>query len=411
MQSPVLDLTLTYASVLELQTACNEYAKSKGFKLIIRSTGRMVCERFSSPDHMTRPRTNGCDCKCQISYGKRADDGRVHFRLNSTCLTHTGHEVVVDQLRPPGFHIDSEKEVSEPMKVLVRKLVELDVPRGKIELELLKEFQIASINSVTFNSVMEAARSHIGYRSDGHEVAGLVEWLQNSENKLAHYQIGHDADLRCNKLFFMSQSMLLEFKRSGQVLIMDCTCKTNRFGWALFVCVGINQHLKTVLLSIALQKTEDITSYDWILDCMKNAVSEQSWKDIRMVMTDGDAALINSLSTRIPHAKQHRCRWHIGQNIRTNCHGELGKNYKEFMKKFKECEQAPTVFTFNSNWDALLLYLRPYPYQRAVHRRQHISDAGTMGSGVDKHMRLTRRPQHSTRGRSKRHHQKVLQRL
>ena len=143
------------------------------------------------------------------------------------------------------------------MKVLVRQLVEMDVPRSKIESKLLKEFQLASINSVTFNSIIDDARNHVGYRSDGHEVAGLVHWMQNNENKFAHYQIGVDADLRCNKLFFINQSMIVDSKRIGQVLIMDCTCKTNRFGWALFICVGVNQHLKTVLLSETLQKAEE----------------------------------------------------------------------------------------------------------------------------------------------------------
>ena len=359
MHTPILDFTLSFPDETLIRAAIQEYAQFNNSKVIVRSSGRLVCERWGSPDAPVRPRANGVDCKYQITYGCRKD-GRWHFRKDSTCLNHN-HDVTEKAAREPGTHIDSEIDITDEMKEIVRKLIKLDVPRCKIESHLLKEFQIASINSVTFRSVIEDARRHVGYRSDGHEVKTLVDWIQTPQNKSAHYHIGTDADLRCNKLFFMNQTMMLDFKYTGQVLIMDCTCKTNRFGWALFVCVGVNQHLKTALLSIALQKSEDIETYDWVLDCMKDAVGEQMWKNVRMVMTDGDAALINSVTTRIPHARQHRCRWHIGQNIRTNCRGELGKNYKQFNIKYQACVQAATVFAFNSNWEALINFVQPYP--------------------------------------------------
>ena len=275
----------------------------------------------------------------------------------STNLEHKNHTVSVDTLRPAGTHIDSEKEVSEDMQSVVLKLIKLDVPRSKIEIYLKEEFGITSINSTTFKSIIENARTKLGYQEDGTEVARLVDWLQSDDNKLSYYQIGHDADLRCNKLFYMNQSMLGDFRRNGQVLVMDCTCKTNRFGWALFLCVGINQHLNSVILSIALQKSEDILSFDWVLDCMKSAVGDDAWNDIHMVMTDGDAALLNTLSSRIPHAKHHRCRWHLLENIRVNCQRELGDNYKIFTNKYNACVHAATVFGFNSNWQELVDFL------------------------------------------------------
>jgi hypothetical protein len=98
-------------------------------------------------------------------------------------------------------------------------------------------------------------------------------------------------------------------------------------------------------------------SFDWVLDCMKTAVGGDAWKDIRMVMTDGDGALLNSLSSRIPHAKHHRCRWRIQENIRVKCQRELADKYKTFTNKYNECVHVATVFRFDSKWQELLDFL------------------------------------------------------
>jgi hypothetical protein len=354
-----LDLKASYNTVDAFKEACNKYAKYNGFKLVVRNHGLLLCGRSGAPD-ANRKRSSGCGCGFQISYLKSVKTGKVVFRPKSTKLAHN-HEVI-QYYRAPGIHIDSEREVTEEMNETVKRLVKLEVPRGIVEKELKETFNIQTINSVTFRSVIENARDAVGKPEDGHDVAAVAEWLQTDSNNSSFFQIGLDNDRRCNKLFFMNQAMINDFRRIGQVLIMDCTCKTNRLGWALFVCVGINQHLKSVILAVAAQKSEDISSFDWILDCMKRAVGDQAWKNIRMIMTDGDAALLNSLSTRIPHAKHHRCRWHISQNIRTNCLGQLGQEvYKTLTTKYYECVFATTVDAFNSKWVELLLIAQPYP--------------------------------------------------
>ena len=310
-----IDLEKDFASEAALKQYCTDCAKSNSFKIVVRTSGRaggtLLCSLWGSA---TDGRPAGCNCLFKLSYGPR--QGRWLFRKDSSILTHQNHDILSSS-RTPGFHVDCEAEFTEEMMERVRQLILLDVPRGKIERNLKTDFNIKTINTVTFKSVMEKARINVGLQPHSDEVARLVDMIQNEIQEEAHYRIGHDDDFRGNKIFYMSETMIQDFKKIGQVLVMDCTCKTNRFGWALFVTIGINQHLKTTLLAIALQKSEDIVSFDWVLDHMRSAVGKEAWLKVQMVMTDGDPALLHSLSTRIPHAKHHRCRWHINHNIRT----------------------------------------------------------------------------------------------
>ena len=70
----------------------------------------------------------------------------------------------------------------------------------------------------------------------------------------------------------MSKDMISTFRRSGQFILMDATCKTNRFGMPLVLLAGVNEIKKTVILALALIQVEDGESYMWVLQQVQKAI-------------------------------------------------------------------------------------------------------------------------------------------
>jgi hypothetical protein len=55
-----------------------------------------------------------------------------------------------------------------------------------------------------------------------------------------------------SRIFYMSAEMLHHSQRNGQVLMMDTTFSTNRFGWPLCLLCGVDENYHTVLFGVAL---------------------------------------------------------------------------------------------------------------------------------------------------------------
>ena len=66
--------------------------------------------------------------------------------------------------------------------------------------------------------------------------------------------------------------MMEQFKRYGQFVVMDATCKVNRFGMPLVLLVGVDDTHTTSIFGMGLIKVEDIESYTWLLSTFKQAV-------------------------------------------------------------------------------------------------------------------------------------------
>jgi hypothetical protein len=272
------------------------------------------------------------------------------------------------------------------MKKMILYLIEAGARRGCIERVLKKEFQLQSINSITFKSLMADVRQSAGLIPNGDEVEKLVNWLEEDiRNNSAFYRIGLDEDGVCNKIIYLHDSMISEFRRNGQLIICDCTCKTNRLGWPLFIIVGIDQFLHTRLLCAAIHKHEDIISFEWILNTLRRAVGEDAWKNIRSVMSDGDSAFLHAVANCIPHAKQLRCRWHIYQNITLKLESRLRScnMRKDFIDQYHVCVYSSEVDKFDSAWEELERIMAPYPdvheymIENIYSTRQHWSSAWT----------------------------------
>ncbi|KAG1471609.1 hypothetical protein G6F56_002025 [Rhizopus delemar] len=78
------------------------------------------------------------------------------------------------------------------------------------------------------------------------------------------------------------------------VLVIDATCKPNRYGLPLVEVVGLINSNKTFFLCAAFMASESASDYVWVLEL----------------------ALISAIAVIVPDAYNILCRWHINKNIK-----------------------------------------------------------------------------------------------
>src|SRR5271170_4952788 len=81
-----------------------------------------------------------------------------------------------------------------------------------------------------------------------------------------------DASNAIDVILFSHPEQIALSRRFGDVLIVDCTYNTNRFGLPMCVIVGVDNQNKTFISAIAFTRSEDTRHYSWIMGAIKDAV-------------------------------------------------------------------------------------------------------------------------------------------
>lgn len=138
-------------------------------------------------------------------------------------------------------------------------------------------FPELNVSDILYKNMIQRARREVGLAPTGNEVQGLINYFFSIRNngEDCYFAINVDDSGRCDRIFFMSAYMRDTFRRNGQFILLDSTCKTNRFGMALVLLVGVNQAVRTVIFGIGLLISEDIPSYQWLLTHAKQAIGHK----------------------------------------------------------------------------------------------------------------------------------------
>ncbi len=183
-----------------------------------------------------------------------------------------------------------------------------------------------------------------------------------SEHKL-------DTDNHVTHLFFASRQSLDLYHCYPEVLLLDCTYNTNKYGLPLLNVVGITGINSTFLVCCAFVKSEGEDDFHWVLQKLSSYVSLSPG----VVVTDCDYALMNVLNHVFPTSALLLCRWHIRRSLLTHtkahfssCRtserrragaavledagGVSAAAAENFMKDWDNIVFAVTVATYREKW-------------------------------------------------------------
>ncbi|KAH6789587.1 hypothetical protein C2S51_004593 [Perilla frutescens var. frutescens] len=194
-----------------------------------------------------------------------------------------------------------------------------------------------SQNRLTIKTIYNIRHKH---RYLEHAGRSQMQYLLGKLEEHGYYQYTR----RCQqtdtiKDLFYAHPMSMQLLRAfPNVLLMDCTYKTNRYRLPLFEIVGITLTNMTFSIACAYLESEKEDNYTWALTVLKGLMDQRNL--LNVIITDREIALINAIQTTFPNSHHFLCRWHINKNIAANC------------KKFRTKDKWDS---FLSAWNMIVL--------------------------------------------------------
>ncbi|KAL8494130.1 hypothetical protein ACS0TY_025063 [Phlomoides rotata] len=116
-------------------------------------------------------------------------------------------------------------------------------------------------------------------------------------------------------IFFAHPESVALLHAFPDILIMDCTYKTNRYQLPLLEIVGVTSTDMTFSIAFAYMKSERADNYLWACDLLKKLMHRPHRSYLPRVINDRELILVNAVADVFPTSKHFLCHWHISKNI------------------------------------------------------------------------------------------------
>ncbi|XP_016195236.1 protein FAR1-RELATED SEQUENCE 5 [Arachis ipaensis] len=130
---------------------------------------------------------------------------------------------------------------------------------------------------------------------------------------MARYNLTKEGMLA--NLFWADGMSRVDYQHFSDVLAFDSTYKKNKYRRPLVIFSGANNHKQTTIFGFGLVLDETISSYKWMLE---NLLEVMCNKLPSVVVTDGDDAIIATVTEVFPSATHRLCAWHLQKNVTSN---------------------------------------------------------------------------------------------
>ena len=155
-------------------------------------------------------------------------------------------------------------------------------------------------------------------------------------------------------LFFTHAQCVSLMKDFPEVLLLDCTCKTNQFKIPLLVMVGISC-LNTTYLGFTFLAEKKEEDYKWALEQVRKIYRDFTILRPETVVTDRDIALLNALDSIFPESGTILCTWHINKNVLAKASTFFPQEEQRtaFMVSWTQLLNAETETEYEEQWSIL----------------------------------------------------------
>ena len=119
--------------------------------------------------------------------------------------------------------------------------------------------------------------------------------LLDEKKFFKHYEVGDDS--RIQRLFFTDPESIEHLKIHNEVIMLDCTYQTNKYNIPLLNIIGASSIGKTTQVGLCFISGEAEYDFDWAMNVLKKLFLDHNIPLPRIIVTDRQQALMNSLNT------------------------------------------------------------------------------------------------------------------
>jgi hypothetical protein len=361
-----MDLSLppeaSYASYDDLLAAAQEHAKRAGYAFTGgRSCKRkggyirkeLICDKGGkftptiNEDYRKRQRmSKKTQCPCSV-YARERPDGTWNLlhRKETTNATHN-HGPFHD---PSACH--QHRTLSPAQIELVHAHHDAGIGPKHTVAVLLGQPEMHIVKRDIYNIVQKLRRERRGGRAPPE---ALVACLKEEAAKGGIvFNLEQDDDGHIKNLFIADRRSIEYYVRNPDILLLDCTYRTNKFDMPMLDALGVDCMSEQFTVFIAFLDDETETNFKYALDQFLGHIDPLIRPAV--IATDCEVALMNVIDNLFPPArtKSVLCYWHISKNVLTNCKAkfETEERWEEFMRGFRDVVYSKTEYDYEDNLD------------------------------------------------------------
>ena len=344
-------LGMEFPSKEEFVSFCTKYSKSKGFSLNVgggKNSGKLEfaesisvkCECWRKPADTTTKRSKrpskGTNCKMIIRAFLQTR-GKVRYKITTVNLDHN-HDLKGENNES---HFAPLRQWNELVRSRVIQLGQLRVSTEFINRIVSDEFNL-TLRNKDINNCLSMNRPPSS--GDARHALGFLE-AKKEEGWIVHSRVNSAGQLM--DLFWMDDHQVLLYNRFSDVLIHDCTYRSNKYNMALGLMTVVDQNSCSRVVGQHLMINEDSESFEWLFEKLPKAPN--------VIFTDQDLAVISAVAECFPNAKHFFCVWHLSQNLLKNLRTKFSslEDWGKFMERFHAARTSDTQEDFEKAMETL----------------------------------------------------------
>jgi len=338
----------------------NEHARIRGFAFVVtksevaedghlrrRTYTCMKGQRFKSRkeahvlDERNRGR-NGIKCSFHVNV-YRSKKENVIYIVN--ILGKHNHALVENiELVAPKY-----RKLTPAMQSDVELMASCGVRAGAI-IEVLEKKHDKSIHHRNVYNLIQTIRREKGKISDA---GTMYLHLINKQREDPAYHVDacfEGSDNHLIALLWMSPQQIQIWAQFRDVVLMDTTCKTNRYNMILVVLLVVDNHNRSRLVATALVSNETQETFNWILNSIFRVTGNLA---PALLFTDADLAMVAAVQKTWPATKHQFCLFHIRKNLEKHFLGVFkGDRWELFISSFYHVRNSRAEQLFEERWSA-----------------------------------------------------------
>ena len=297
----------------------NSYAKPRGYAFTTQRSFRrpdgflkvyFACDRSrrlpSSPgrDRQRKTTTRMTNCPFSVVARESSEGWTLKHRLGQHYTTHN-HE---PSLHPSAHPIHRQLSGSTSQ---LPALSDAGLAPKEIQTVVRQSGSLATRQDI-YNRIAEVRRDSRQGESPIHALANQLE----QEGFWSRVQYGPDRHVTA--VLFAHPDSLVYLRAYPEVLLLDCTYKTNKYGMPLLDMIGVDATGRSFCIAFAFLSGETEEDYTWALERLK-ALYEQCGRVFpSVILTDRCVAVMNAASTLFP-STTYLCVWHANKAVLARC--------------------------------------------------------------------------------------------
>jgi MULE transposase domain len=310
----------TYESRESLLAAINSWAKPRGYAFTTGKSSKtpngrikvvFACDRRALPpstpvERKRHTSSRGTGCKFSV-LAKQSLDG------NTWVLSHRQDKEFALHNHPPSQDASAHpvhRQFEERDIATISSLTVAGVAPREIRTYLNNNSHTLATQQDVYNRIAATRRD---LREGQSSIQALVDQLKKED---FWCRVRLDSDNRLTAIFFAHPDSVAYLQGNPDVLLLDCTYKTNKHGMPLLDMVGVDSCQRSFCIAFAFLSGESEEDYSWALEHLKSLYQRVLPS---VILTDRCLAVINAAATWFPSCKALLCLWHVNKAVVQHC--------------------------------------------------------------------------------------------